>query len=247
MVLSSVVWHDLECGLYGADLALWHELAAACPEGPILDVGAGTGRVTLELARGGRQLIALDHDPELLAALRQRAGDLAVETFCADARSFALPQQGQVALCIAPMQTVQLLGGREGRLAFLRCAKAHLREGGLLACALVTELEPFDCREGGEAPSAETASIDGLRYSSQATRVELAAASIAIERRRRVSSGPTSRERSGAVERDLIELDRVSAEELEREGVEVGLGVEPARLVAATEEHTGSTVVVLRA
>ena len=46
--MSGVIWHDVECGAYVADLPLWRELAAAC-EGPILDVGAGTGRVTLDL------------------------------------------------------------------------------------------------------------------------------------------------------------------------------------------------------
>ena len=42
-----VVWHDVECGRYSADLALWRELAAREP-GPVLDVGAGTGRVALD-------------------------------------------------------------------------------------------------------------------------------------------------------------------------------------------------------
>ena len=37
-----VVWHDLECGGYDADLPLWRELAADA-DGPVLDLGAGTG------------------------------------------------------------------------------------------------------------------------------------------------------------------------------------------------------------
>jgi SAM-dependent methyltransferase len=268
-VAPAVIWHDLECGLYRADLPLWLELARACPDGPILDVGAGAGRVALALARSGRHVIALDHDRRLLDALAQRAGDLPVETVCADARSFALPERGALALCIVPMQTLQLLGGRAGRRDFLRLARAHLKPGGLLACALVTELEPFDCSDGGEAPSPETALIDGVRYVSQATRVEVAAGSIAIERERRIVA-PAAAERAGAApatagyptasaassapgasdaaaaERDLIELDRLSAVELEREGVAAGLLVEPCRRVAPTADHTGSTVVVLR-
>ena len=51
MVVSShgreVVWHDLECGAYRADLPLWRELAERCSLGPgprpHLDVGAGAG------------------------------------------------------------------------------------------------------------------------------------------------------------------------------------------------------------
>ena len=46
----SVIWHDIECGGYTEDLRLWLMLAAQ-HRGPVLDIGAGTGRVTLELAR----------------------------------------------------------------------------------------------------------------------------------------------------------------------------------------------------
>ena len=54
-----VVWHDVECGRYAADLPVWRELAAAAG-GPVLDVGAGTGRVALDLARHGARVVALD-------------------------------------------------------------------------------------------------------------------------------------------------------------------------------------------
>ena len=64
----------MECGRYVADLALWQELAAR-ERGPVLDVGAGTGRVALDLARAGHAVTALDREPELLAALaRARRG-----------------------------------------------------------------------------------------------------------------------------------------------------------------------------
>src|SRR4051794_40089314 len=46
------LWHDLECGAYREDLALWHTLAGVTG-GPVLDVGAGTGRVSLDLAARG--------------------------------------------------------------------------------------------------------------------------------------------------------------------------------------------------
>ena len=61
----SVIWHDLECGAYTEDLPVWRALAAR-HGGPVLDVGAGTGRVTLDLARAGHAVTALDTDPALL-------------------------------------------------------------------------------------------------------------------------------------------------------------------------------------
>ena len=68
MTAASVIWHELECGSYTEDLELWRGLAREAG-GPVLDVGAGTGRVTLELARQGNTVTALDLDEELLAEL----------------------------------------------------------------------------------------------------------------------------------------------------------------------------------
>ena len=82
------VWHDLECGGYSEDFAIWRALAFRTG-GPVLDVGAGKGRVALELAAQGVEVLALDVAGPLLAALECRAGDLPVETLIADARGFS--------------------------------------------------------------------------------------------------------------------------------------------------------------
>jgi SAM-dependent methyltransferase len=252
-----VVWHDLECGAYRADLGFWHRLADAHPDGSILDIGAGSGRVTLELARRGRRVIALDNDPALLATLRQRAQQLDIDTVCADARAFELPRGERVALCIAPMQTVQLLGGPDGRCAFLRCARAQLLPGGLLACAILTQHEPFDCTHSEFKPWPETLDIGGLRYVSQATRVQVRGQRIAIERERRIAPAPSggacapgagATDAAGEViEHNLIHLDRLSVPELEREGAAIVLRPEPARQIPPTADYEGSSVVMLRA
>jgi SAM-dependent methyltransferase len=247
--VHGVVWHDLECGAYRADLPLWRELAEIARQedslARILDIGAGSGRVSLDLARAGHRVTALDLDNELLAALRERKGELPVEVIEADARHFELPLH-DYALCLVPMQTIQLLGGEDGRSAFLRCAHAHLRSGGLLACAIVTELEPFDAELEGRGPSPELTQIGDELYSSRALSVRLQRRSIRIERERSVASGealtdPRVRERS------VIELDRVSSSILRREGTRAGFSDAGIRTVACTEEHVGSTVVMLRA
>lgn len=247
-----VVWHDLECGGYRADLPLWHELAQASG-GRVLDIGAGAGRVSLDLARAGHLITALDRDANLLAALSERAPELKIETACADARTFALDRR-DFAACLVPMQTIQLLGGAAGRMAFLRRAREHLRPGGVVVCAILSTLEPFDCSEGTPGPAAERARVDGLLYLSRATRVSEFAKMVVIERERRViddrsdTSGSSSQrisETARAPERDVIELDRLSARDLEREAREVGLHPLKRREVAATEQHVGSVVVVL--
>src|SRR3954468_5894946 len=93
------LWHDLECGAYREDLPLWRALAAAA-DGPVLDVGAGTGRVTLDLAARGAAMVALDTEASLLRALEHRARGLSVETVVADARELALDRR--FALVILP-------------------------------------------------------------------------------------------------------------------------------------------------
>lgn len=261
----NVLWHDLECGGYLADLPLWQELAQAAesspPPTPILEIGAGTGRVTLELARSGRSVTALDRDPELLEALRTRRGGLDVETVCVDARTFELARR-DFALCIVPMQTAQLLGGAPGRAAFLRRARAHLRPGGTLACAIVTDFEAFDCADGNGGSTAAIARLDGSLYLSRATRVSVERHNVRIERERRVlpeegaePAGLAQRSRpaerrppaGGVLERDVTELDRLSVAGLEREALAAGLHPAGTSTIATTEEHVASTVVMLRA
>src|SRR3954451_14890535 len=85
------VWHDVECGAYEADLALWRELAQKTNDG-VLDVGAGTGRVALRLAYAGHEVTALDVDAELLEVLEHRAAEagVSIATVAADAAAFTL-------------------------------------------------------------------------------------------------------------------------------------------------------------
>jgi SAM-dependent methyltransferase len=238
---AAVLWHDLECGGYAEDLPLWRELAAAAgPGATVLDVGAGTGRVTLHLARRGTPVVALDADARLLAALERRASGLPVRTAAADARSFDLGER--FALIIVPMQTVQLLEGPAGRAAFLRCARGHLRPGGRLVLALADALDCFD-EEHDQPPVPDVADVDGVVYFSRPVAVRDEGGRVALERIRET----VDRQGRRTAEGDVVRLDRVEAATLEEEARAAGLRVLPRRSIPQTDEYVGSDVVVLGA
>jgi SAM-dependent methyltransferase len=236
----SAIWHDLECGGYVEDINMWRSLAGRCGN-PILDVGAGTGRVTLDLARQGYDVTALDRDEVLLAELARRADGLTVTTVVADARDFELGRR--FALCLVPMQTIQLLGGTDGRTAFLRCAHAHLAEGGLLAIAISEALDIYEVADGTPAPLPDMRELDGVVYASHPTAVRADDAGFVLERRRETISPAGDR----AVEHDSVHLDRLTSAQLEREAQAAGLRPDGRAVIPATDDYVGSSVVMLRA
>ncbi len=235
---AHVTWHDLECGAYRADLALWLSLARG-QGGPVLDVGAGTGRVALALAAAGVEVFALDRDPVLLEALLERAGSRPVRTVCADARDFSL--EDRFPLVLAPMQTIQLLGGEAGRAAFLRCATRHLLPGGLVAAAIADELESFS----GDAalPDPDVLEREGWTWISQPTAVRVEGDRALIQRTRERIAPDGQRDRA----LDRVKLDRLTVVQLTAEAERAGLCPLPTRRIHATDEHVGSAVAMLRA
>ena len=238
---EATVWHDVECDGYAADLPLWRELAAAAG-GRVLELGAGTGRVALDLAARGHEVTALDTEPALLSALRMRARErgLKVRTVPGDARAFTLG--ARFALVIAPMQVAQLLGGAEGRRAMLACVRRHLRPGGRVALALADPLEGMPV-EDALPPLPDVRERGGWVYSSRPVAVRESHGGIVIERVREAVS-PTGDLRQSA---SAVVLDRVDGDEFAELGEESGFRPLPERSVPATESYVGSDVVMLEA
>ena len=158
---SEVIWHDVENGAYDADLATWLELATEAG-GPLLELGAGTGRVARGLASRGFDVVALDSEPELVDELAKRAAaaGVEIETVCADARRLELGRE--FAAIIAPMQFIHLLGGERGRATVLAAARAHLRHRGILAAALLADETVIDGEDAGLLPDVRERDRLGL-------------------------------------------------------------------------------------
>jgi len=236
---DAAVWHDVECGDYTVDLPLWRELAAEAA-GAVLDLGAGTGRVALELAAEGHELMAIDSQPALVSALaaRARACGLAIRTCVGDVRTLELRRH--FALAIAPMQVAQLLGGADGRRAMLAAVGRHLPVGGLLAVALADPLEAVP-HDSALPPLPDVRELDGWVFSSRPTAVGPVPGGVAIERVREAVSPDGELTESVAT----VVLDDVSAAELATTGEALGYRVRAPRMVPATDAYVGSTVVLL--
>jgi SAM-dependent methyltransferase len=115
----------------------WYCRKAVDSGGPVLEMGAGTGRIAIPVAEGGIRVSALDLDAGMLDKLRQKTAALPsdvqarISVHQGDMRSFALGDR--FALVIIPFRAFLHNLTRDDQLAALRCAHAHLRPGGELA------------------------------------------------------------------------------------------------------------------
>jgi SAM-dependent methyltransferase len=225
--LSSLIWHEVECGAYSADLRLWEELAGRA-KGPILDLGCGTGRVTSHLVRRGHEVTGLDLDEQLIAEL--------VVAEAGDARDFELDRR--FALVLAPMQLIQLFSDEEERIRCLECVARHLTADGLAAFAIVESMpEPVDTA----SPLPDAREVDGWVYSSLPLDASVEAGTIRVQRLRQTVSP------AGALAEELNEvaLRTLDAATLEQEARRAGLRAAERRPIPPTDAHVGSTVVLL--
>jgi SAM-dependent methyltransferase len=237
--MSELIWHEVECGGYSADLPLWEELARENP-GPVLELGCGTGRVVIHLAKAtGELVVGLEREEELIEAVWRRtqgqrhSGDAEL----GDARGFELHAEFQLAL--GPMQLIQLLDERADRVCCLSCVFDHLLPGGRAAFALVEEVpRPVT---GAALPVPDVRQVDGWVYSSLPLEPEVGDDSVVLRRLRQTVSP------DGELGEELNEvvLQLFSAETLEREAREVGFAPAGRREIPVTEAHLGSTVVLL--
>lgn len=240
---GDVIWHDVECGGYEADLALWEELADEAA-GPVLELGCGTGRVGLHLARRGHSVTALDQNAALVTAFDEQVGELAASAYLGDARQFDLACE--FGLVLAPMQLIQLFAGAEERIACLMAVATHLRRGGCFAAAIVEEVAaagigiPVAATEAdGVFPDVREA--DGWVYSSLPLETVVGDWEIVVRRLRQT----VSPEGELSDEVDEVRLQVLDAATLEREAEAAGLRPAGRRDVPATDAHVGSTVVLL--
>ncbi|MBI4183495.1 MAG: class I SAM-dependent methyltransferase [Proteobacteria bacterium] len=140
--------------LFGDDLPFY--LAAARRfGGPVLELGAGTGRIALALAEAGFPVVGIDTSPAMRARAEAKRARLAPEVaararfVAADMAGFALRERG-FRLAIAPFRAFQLLASLDSVGASLGSVAGHLGPGGGLAFDLC-DPRPERLQAPGEA------------------------------------------------------------------------------------------------
>jgi len=136
---SDAALYDYEYRRRRADVTFYRQLAKdrLGNAGRILELGAGSGRVTIPLARDGHAVVAVDQMPPMLDRLRQRAAKLApavagrITALSGELCTFTAP--GPFPLAIAAFNVLEHLYTRGELDACLRRVAAHLAPGGAFA------------------------------------------------------------------------------------------------------------------
>jgi SAM-dependent methyltransferase len=130
--------YDFEYRRRRADVNHYRRLSAAVPKGqPILELGCGTGRITVAIARDGRSIVGLDRSAQMLARARHRlaaAGRKVAPraTFLrADMRAFAFGRRFGLVFC--PFNTLQHLYTRHDVASCFDRVRDALADGGRFA------------------------------------------------------------------------------------------------------------------
>jgi SAM-dependent methyltransferase len=131
-VLSDLVrYHHQD---YDEDLSFW--ISQTSGKDPVLELGAGHGRVSLPLTRAGRQVYALDYSEYSLYNIKNASRDLgAGRVFLVAATMQAIPFIGEFGAIIIPCNTYSLFGTEE-RKRLLNNIFSRLYSGGLFIASI---------------------------------------------------------------------------------------------------------------
>ncbi len=126
--------YDAQYRHYRDDLPFYRSLALDRP-GRVLEVGAGSGRVTVELARLAEQVVALEPAAALREAAARRLGEagLAERVVLRDQDVRELDEPGAYALAVAPFHVLMHLPALADQDAALAAVRRALAPGGAFA------------------------------------------------------------------------------------------------------------------
>ena len=141
--------YDLVYESYDEDLPLYEEFARR-GESASLELGVGTGRVAVHLARQGFRVVGLDASLRMLARLEAALDAETAQRLRlveGDMRNFDLGEKFDLIYCA--LDTFEHLLTNEDQLAALRCVAKHLAPGGVF----VAEMRSLTAIDWSDEPS----------------------------------------------------------------------------------------------
>ncbi len=134
---ADAVLYDHEYRRRRADVNFYRGLARELRTDDVLEMACGSGRVTIPLARDGRNVVGFDLSQAMVARAHARATRIGkasrarIVLFRADMRRFELTRK--FPLIISAFNSLEHLYTRTDLAACLDCVKAHLAPGGRFA------------------------------------------------------------------------------------------------------------------
>ncbi len=146
-------YYDLENADFTEDLDFWLGLAEDHGD-PVLELGCGSGRVLLHLARRGHAVTGIDNSPEMLALLEAKLKLASAKHLTtppayllASLDDFQTPTRFKLA--IMPFNTFMHLLTLEAQLAALANIRRHLAPGAALALDMPNPADAYAAQEQG--------------------------------------------------------------------------------------------------
>ena len=141
------------------DVAFWQRLAAAA-DGPVLELGCGTGRITVPVARSGARVIGIDRSLPMLerASRKLRRGRLTRDALLLRGDIRSLPfRRARFPLVMAPYGILQSLTREQDLTATLASVARVMPKGGRFGIDLVPELPRWSEYEARKTMSGRMA------------------------------------------------------------------------------------------
>jgi ubiquinone/menaquinone biosynthesis C-methylase UbiE len=129
------------------DVAFWQRLGAA-QEGPVLELGCGTGRIAVPVARAGARVVGIDRSQEMLARARTRiartrlGGRLTLVR--GDIRDLPFRPRVRFGAVLAAYGILQSLTRERDLMRTFESVARVLRRGGLFAIDVVPDLPKWE-------------------------------------------------------------------------------------------------------
>ncbi len=129
------------------DVRFWRDMARR-QDGRILELGCGTARVSLPVARTGARVVGVDRSDQMLARARRRLKRLRMPVplslVRADIRALPFPTASDFSMVMAPYGILQSLVDEDDLGATLQSVARVIRPGAIFGIDLVSDVPAWD-------------------------------------------------------------------------------------------------------